>query len=120
MLFTARAVAGASSAAERRRRFMSVVQQSACRTVCSRSSWNGRCNAPARRESEDHMVQATESQTAERRAFVKNIHGVRYQVKDVARSVAFYTRHLGFTLEHQQLPAFANVSLGDAQVMLSG
>jgi glyoxylase I family protein len=66
------------------------------------------------------MVQATESQTAERRAFVKNIHGVRYQVKDVARSVAFYTRHLGFTLEHQQLPAFANVSLGDAQVLLSG
>jgi catechol 2,3-dioxygenase-like lactoylglutathione lyase family enzyme len=27
--------------------------------------------------------------------------------KDVARSVEFYTRHLGFTLEHQQLPAFA-------------
>ncbi len=36
-------------------------------------------------------------------AFVKGVHGVRYQVKDVARSVAFYTQHLGFTLKHQQL-----------------
>ena len=53
-------------------------------------------------------------------AYVQRIHGVRYQVKDVARSVAFYTTHLGFTLEHQQLPAFASVSLGDAQILLSG
>ena len=52
--------------------------------------------------------------------FVQAVHGVRYQVKDVARSVAFYTTHLGFTLEHQHLPAFANVSLGDAQMLLSG
>jgi len=54
------------------------------------------------------------------RTFVQGVHGVRYLVKDVARSVAFYTTHLGFTLEHQQLPAFANVSLGDAQILLSG
>jgi len=47
-------------------------------------------------------------------------HGVRYQVKDVARSVAFYTQHLGFTAGHQQLPAFASVSLGPLQVLLSG
>lgn len=53
-------------------------------------------------------------------AFVRCVHGVRYQVTDVARSVAFYTQHLGFTLEHQQLPAFANVSFGDAQILLSG
>ena len=53
-------------------------------------------------------------------AFVQDMHGVRYQVKDVARSVAFYTTHLGFTLERQQLPAFASVSLGDAQILLSG
>jgi glyoxylase I family protein len=52
--------------------------------------------------------------------FVQSIHGVRYQVKDVARAVAFYTRHLGFELGHQQLPAFANVSLGGAQILLSG
>ena len=53
-------------------------------------------------------------------AFVQEVHGVRYQVKDVARSVAFYTSHLGFTLAHQQLPAFASVSLGGAQLLLSG
>jgi glyoxylase I family protein len=52
--------------------------------------------------------------------FVKGFHGVRYQVRDVARAVAFYTRHLGFELEHQQLPAFANVSLGDLDILLSG
>ena len=55
-----------------------------------------------------------------RHMFVQGVHGVRYQVEDVARSVAFYTTHLGFTLEHQQLPAFASVSLGDAQILLSG
>ena len=49
-----------------------------------------------------------------------SFHGVRYQVADVARSVAFYTGQLGFTLEHQQPPAFANVSLGALHVLLSG
>ena len=52
--------------------------------------------------------------------FVKNVHGIRYQVKDVARAVAFYTNHLRFKLERQQLPVFANVSLGDAHILLSG
>src|SRR5690349_8658959 len=49
-----------------------------------------------------------------------DFHGVRYQVRDVARSVEFYTRHLGFRLEHQQLPAFAMVSLGALHLLLSG
>jgi glyoxylase I family protein len=53
-------------------------------------------------------------------SFVRRVHGIRYQVKDVARSVAFYTERLGFKLEHQQLPAFASVSLGDATLLLSG
>jgi glyoxylase I family protein len=66
------------------------------------------------------MAQPTASRETERHAFVKAVHGVRYQVKDVARSAAFYTQHLGFPLEHQQLPAFASVSLGDAQLLLSG
>lgn len=66
------------------------------------------------------MTQVTESRNTERHAFVKSVHGVRYQVKDVARSAAFYNQHLGFTLGHQHLPAFANVSLGDAQILLSG
>jgi glyoxylase I family protein len=47
-------------------------------------------------------------------------HGVRYQVADVARSVAFYTRTLGFKLEHQHLPQFATVSLDSLKVHLSG
>ena len=51
---------------------------------------------------------------------ISAIHGFRYQVKDVARTVAFYTQRLGFTLKHQQLPAFANVSLGNVDILLSG
>ena len=47
-------------------------------------------------------------------------HGVRYLVKDVSRSVAFYTQQLGFELGHQQLPAFAAVSLGNLTILLSG
>ena len=47
-----------------------------------------------------------------------SLHGVRYQVTDVARA-AFYTDHPGFTLHHQQLPAFASVSLGDLRLLLS-
>jgi glyoxylase I family protein len=49
-----------------------------------------------------------------------SFHGVRYQVADVARAVAFYTEHLGFKAGHQQLPAFAAVSLGNLTVLLSG
>jgi glyoxylase I family protein len=52
--------------------------------------------------------------------FITSVHGIRYQVKDVARAVAFYTQHLGFALKHQQLPAFANVALGDLPILLSG
>jgi len=51
---------------------------------------------------------------------ILGVHGVRYQVADVARAAAFYTRHLGFKLEHQQLPAFASDSLGDFTLLLSG
>src|SRR5262249_11556426 len=64
--------------------------------------------------------QATESGNAQRRAIIKGVHGIRYQVKNVARAVEFYTRHVGFTLEHQHLPEFASVSLGDARILLSG
>jgi glyoxylase I family protein len=65
-------------------------------------------------------VSHTTTASSQPRTFINGVHGVRYQVKDVARAVAFYTQQLGFTLEHQQLPAFANVSLGDAQILLSG
>ena len=45
------------------------------------------------------MTQATASRTTQHQAFIKGVHGIRYQVTDVARSVKFYTEHLGFKLE---------------------
>ncbi len=44
----------------------------------------------------------------------------RYQVKDVSRSVAFYTQQLGFRLDRQNLPAFGLVSMGNLKLILSG
>jgi len=46
--------------------------------------------------------------------------GVRYQVGHVERSIAFYTKTLGFKLDHQHLPAFGQVSIGDLRLILSG
>ncbi len=54
------------------------------------------------------------------RSRAPSFHGVRYQVSDVQRAVEFYTRHLGFTLRFQQLPAFASIALGSLQILLSG
>jgi len=51
---------------------------------------------------------------------IQGLHGVRYQTTDVQRAADFYTEHLGFTLEHRQLPAFATVSLGGFKLLLSG
>ena len=48
------------------------------------------------------------------------IRGVRYQVRDVKRSIAFYTQRLGFKLDFEKAPAFAQVSLGTLEVLLSG
>src|SRR2546427_13255558 len=45
---------------------------------------------------------------------------VRYLVSDVDRSIAFYTKHLGFKLEQQSGPAFASVVKGDLNLLLSG
>jgi glyoxylase I family protein len=45
---------------------------------------------------------------------------VRYQVKDVARSLAFYTERLGFQLELRSGTAFAAVQLGSLRLLLSG
>ncbi len=52
--------------------------------------------------------------------FITGFWGVRYQVKDVGRSVAFYTQQLGFKLDQQHLPAFAQVSIGGLKILLSG
>ena len=47
-------------------------------------------------------------------------HGVRYQTAHVRRAVEFYTHHLGFKVDHQELPAFAAISLGELKLLLSG
>lgn len=52
--------------------------------------------------------------------FVQGLWGVRYQVKDVQRSIFFYTKTLGFNLDQQNLPAFGQVSIGDLKLILSG
>jgi glyoxylase I family protein len=60
------------------------------------------------------------SSAREPRTLVVGFWGVRYQVKDVARSVAFYTQQLGLELDQQRLPAFAQVSVGNLKLILSG
>src|SRR5262249_47192508 len=52
--------------------------------------------------------------------FIVGFWGVRYQVKDVERSIAFYTQTLGFNLDMQNLPAFGQVSIGGLKLILSG
>jgi glyoxylase I family protein len=63
---------------------------------------------------------ATRSSESGRQGFILDLWGVRYQVEDVSRSVAFYTKQLGFKLDHQKLPAFAQVSIGNLKLILSG
>ena len=45
---------------------------------------------------------------------------VRYMVDDVDSAVAFYTTHLGFVLNTNAAPAFADVIRGDLRLLLSG
>ena len=45
--------------------------------------------------------------------------GVRYQVEDVARSVDFYQRQLGFKIDAKRPPAFAQVSVDNLKLILS-
>jgi glyoxylase I family protein len=56
----------------------------------------------------------------DRANFILGLWGVRYQVKDVRRSIGFYTEQLGFKLDHQNLPAFGQVSTGKLKLILSG
>jgi glyoxylase I family protein len=51
---------------------------------------------------------------------ISGFWGVRYQVEDVSRSIDYYTRQLGFKLDHKHLPAFGQVSLGNLKLILSG
>ena len=71
-------------------------------------------------KAEMHDKQDGRSSTAQAQTFIEELWGVRYQVKDVQRSVEFYTKTLGFRLDHQNLPAFGQVSIGNLKLILSG
>ena len=58
--------------------------------------------------------------SGEDNSFVLGLWGVRYQVRDVSRSMAFYTKQLGLKIDQQHLPAFAQVSIGNLKLILSG
>src|SRR5262245_5869520 len=76
----------------------------------------GNCMSQTAKESVNKSDQTgTTSQN-----FVKGLWGVRYQVKDVARSIKFYSEQLGLKLDQQHLPAFAQVSAGNFKLILSG
>ncbi|HEY5949847.1 MAG TPA: VOC family protein [Kofleriaceae bacterium] len=57
--------------------------------------------------SQQHATQTTRS-------------AVRYQIPNVDRAIDFYTRLLGFTLEHRSGSAFAMIARGDLHLVLSG
>jgi glyoxylase I family protein len=65
-------------------------------------------------------IPQNEKQTESAQAFIVGLWGVRYQVKDVQRSIAFYTQTLGFNLDQQVFPAFGQVSIGNLKLILSG
>jgi catechol 2,3-dioxygenase-like lactoylglutathione lyase family enzyme len=44
---------------------------------------------------------------------------VRYIVTDVTVAIAFYTKHLGFSIDRQPAPAFAILARGDLRLLLS-
>jgi catechol 2,3-dioxygenase-like lactoylglutathione lyase family enzyme len=50
----------------------------------------------------------------------KDMARIRYMIEDVDQAIAFYTRHLGFTLEFNASPAVAQVTRGDLHLLLSG
>lgn len=61
-----------------------------------------------------------QSSQSPQQTFITGLWAVRYQVQDVSRSIAFYTQQLGFTLDQQHLPAFAQVSVSGLKLILSG
>lgn len=67
-----------------------------------------------------HNGQSAGSSAESKPTRISGLWGVRYQVRDVRRAVEFYTNTLGFELDHQNLPAFGQVSIGELKLVLSG
>src|SRR5215203_368676 len=68
--------------------------------------------------SETSSQVASNSNEAQKR--VMGLWGIRYQVKDVSRSIDFYTKQLGLKLDMKNLPAFGQVSGDNFKLILSG
>src|SRR2546429_7570556 len=66
------------------------------------------------------LNQSSETTSGSTRSFVRSLWGVRYQVRDVDRAADFYTKQLGFKLDRKNSPAFAQVSIGNLKLILSG
>jgi glyoxylase I family protein len=66
------------------------------------------------------VISSGQDQSAGEKKSVISVWGVRYQVKNIERSVTFYTQYLGFKLEQRSGSAFASVSNGGLTVLLSG
>jgi glyoxylase I family protein len=66
-------------------------------------------------------MQQSENQISEStQSLVVGCWGVRYQVKDVQRAIAFYTETFGFHLDMKALPALGQVSIPGLKLILSG
>jgi len=69
-------------------------------------------------------IAGTSSQGAagsnEGQSAVLGLWGIRYQVRDVSRSIDFYTKQLGLKLDMKNLPAFGQVSGNNFKLILSG
>jgi glyoxylase I family protein len=70
--------------------------------------------------SSSKQTNAADAQSSAQGQRIQGLWGVRYQVKDVSRSVEFYTKTLGFKLDFERLPAFGQVSIGNLKLILSG
>ena len=69
---------------------------------------------------QEPSANASAANSAENKKQTFLMWGVRYQVREVDRSVTFYTQHLGFKLEQRSGSAFASVSNEGFTVLLSG
>ena len=66
------------------------------------------------------MQQNEEQRSEATQPSILGCWGIRYQVKDVQRAIAFYTETLGFQLDRKVLPAFGQVSTARLKLILSG
>jgi glyoxylase I family protein len=68
----------------------------------------------------DQTAKQSSETSGDGQRVVKGMWGVRYQVRNVDLSVKFYSQQLGFKLDQQHLPAFAQVSTDNLKSILSG